>query len=349
MTRIKLMKLPRSVLVGEDVLKKTFEVISDLRLEGPLTVVSDKNTYPIAGRKLESLLKQDLHVESHIIDDATVEEVQRLEEVLQKQMSSFAIAAGGGRVIDVTKLASKNTGIDFISVPTAAAHDGITSSRASIKVDGKTSSIGAEPPIAIIADTNIIGRAPRRLLASGCGDIISKYTSVRDWELARDEVGEEYSEYASALSLMSAKIIMDSSDNVGDGSEESVRRVVKALISCGVAMSIAGSSRPASGSEHKFSHAIDRLIDSPALHGEQCGVGSIMMMYLHGGDWQKIKDALKKIGAPTTAKELGLDDDLIVKALVEARNIRPERYTILEKVKLTRIEAYDLARSTGVI
>ena len=56
------------------------------------------------------------------------------------------------------------------------------------------------------------------------------------------------------------------------------------MISSGMAISIAGNSRPASGSEHKFSHALDMIAPKPALHGEQCGVGTIMMMYLHGGD-----------------------------------------------------------------
>ncbi|MFQ5800438.1 MAG: NAD(P)-dependent glycerol-1-phosphate dehydrogenase, partial [Candidatus Hydrothermarchaeales archaeon] len=288
-------------------------------------------------------------VKVEIISDATSEEVSRVEELLRNNCSRFAVAVGGGKVIDVTKLASKNSGIEFLSIPTAAAHDGIASSRASIKRDGNTVSIGANAPVAIIADTAVIQRGPYRLLASGCGDIISKYTSVKDWELARDKRGEEFSEYAAALSMMSAKIIMDSSATISNGSEESTRKVVKALISCGVAMSIAGSSRPASGSEHKFSHALDAIAQNPALHGEQCGVGTIMMMRLHGGDWEKIKEALSKIGAPTTAKELGIEEGLIVKALVKAREIRPERYTILEEVKLTERDAERLARETGVI
>src|SRR5256886_17639739 len=77
--------------------------------------------------------------------------------------------------------------------------------------------------------------------------------------------------------------------------EESAWFVCKALVSSGVAMSIAGSSRPASGSEHKFSHALDRIAKKPGLHGEQCGVGTIMMMYLHAGNWQEVRDALLAI------------------------------------------------------
>ena len=125
--------------------------------------------------------------------------------------------------------------------------------------------------------------------------------------------------------------------------------VVEALISCGYAMCIAGSSRPCSGSEHLFSHALDMVASKPALHGEQVGVGTIMMMYLHGGDWKRVKEALQALGAPTTAKELGVSDDAVIEALTIAHKIRPDRYTILGDKGLTREAAERLAVNTGVI
>jgi glycerol-1-phosphate dehydrogenase [NAD(P)+] len=114
-------------------------------------------------------------------------------------------------------------------------------------------------------------------------------------------------------------------------------------------MSVAGSSRPCSGSEHLFSHALDRISERPSLHGEQCGVGAIMMMYLHGGDWRRLKNALLTIGAPTTARELGVSPDEVVRALMMAHAIRPERYTILGDNGLTREAAERLAVTTGVV
>ena len=85
------------------------------------------------------------------------------------------------------------------------------------------------------------------------------------------------------------------------------------------------------------------------MHGEQCGVGSIMMVYLHGGDWEKIRDTLKKIGAPTTSEELGVSKRKIIEALVRAHKIRPERYTILGETGLTPKAAKRVAKITGVI
>jgi len=133
-----------------------------------------------------------------------------------------------------------------------------------------------------------------------------------------------------------------------DQADESAKIVVKALISSGVAMSIAGSSRPASGSEHKFAHAMNRIAPGRALHGELCGLGTIMMMYLHGGDWEMIRGALVQVGAPTTASQLGLNAEQVIEALISAHKIRPDRYTILD-TGLNSKAAARAAEATGII
>ena len=144
-------------------------------------------------------------------------------------------------------------------------------------------------------------------------------------------------------------LITDNIANIKPNLEPSARIVMKSLFSGGMAISIAGSSRPASGSEHLFSHALDKILDKPALHGEQCGIGTIMMMYLHGGDWRVIKNALESVQAPTTAAEVGISEEEIIDALVMANKLRPERYTILGDNGISREAAYELAYKTEVI
>src|SRR2546422_939676 len=227
----------------------------------------------------------------------------------------------------------------------------IVADETTMKIAGMTveRELAAQTPIAVIMDTGVIAESPFRLLASGCGDIISNLAAVKDWALARNLRNEYYSSYAAALSELAAHLVIENASTIKPRLEESAWFVCKALVSSGVAMSIAGSSRPASKSEHKVSHARDRIAKKPGLHGEQCGVGTIMMMYLHAGNWQEVRDALLTIGAPTTARALGVTDDEVVQALVHAHEVNKERYTILGDEGLTLEAAERLAKITKVV
>jgi glycerol-1-phosphate dehydrogenase [NAD(P)+] len=349
-SKYKVMELPRCVVVGHGVLPSIPETCARLGMPDTALLVADEVTRHIAGRDIEQLLQDaGFETETLCIKEADSGTIDRVQEKAREMGDTFLAGIGGGRPIDVAKCASFNVKMPFISVPTAASHDGIVSSRASVLVNGAKESLEAQTPIAVFADTEIIAKSPFRMMAAGCGDIISNKTAVLDWKLAAREKGEEYSSYAGTLSEITAEMLIRNADQIKPGLEESAWQVLKALVSSGVAMSIAGTSRPASGSEHKFSHALDRIAEKPALHGEQCGIGTIMMMRLHGGDWAAVRDALATIGAPTTAKAMGISGEEVVKALVMARDIRPERFTVLGKAALTAESADALASETGVL
>jgi glycerol-1-phosphate dehydrogenase [NAD(P)+] len=341
-------KLPREIHSGPGVIKETGSICKDLKLKGRVLVASGPKTMKIAGEKaISSLQDHDFEVDTIIVEKPSYDAVAQVQDCMDNVCAVLGV--GGGKVIDVAKMAATNLGANSVSIPTAASHDGISSPRASIKNKGGSVSLAVEPPVGVIADTQIISQAPFRLLAAGSGDIISNYTAILDWKLAHRLLNEDFSDSAVALSLITAETMIKSADAIKEGLIESAAIVVKALISSGMAISIAGNSRPASGSEHKFSHALDLLAPQPALHGEQCGVGTIMMMYLHGGDWEFIRDTLKTIKAPVNAHDLGIEPEYIIKALTEAHKIRKERYTILGDRGLTEEAAEKLARKTGVI
>ena len=257
------------------------------------------------------------------------------------------IGIGGGRSVDIAKMIAFNLKKPFVSLPTAASHDGIASPFVSVRSD-KPHSIVASAPLGVFVDIDIIKKAPKRLLASGCGDLVANIIAVRDWELGRDKTGEYFGRYSANLASMSAKMLMENSDLFAKKGLD-VRVIVEALISAGVASCIAGSSRPCSGAEHLFSHALDRLAPGVGLHGEKCGIGAIMMAKLQGQDWKKIIKTLKNVGAPTTAKKIGLKPATLAKALTIAQSLRPERYTILKQSKMTEKKAIALAKSTKVL
>jgi glycerol-1-phosphate dehydrogenase [NAD(P)+] len=344
------MQLPREVIVGEGVIERVAEISNRLGFTSSALIVTGSRTWHVAGKTVKAILEDDgLKVETLIVESATLWDVRAVEEKIKTLKPQVVFGVGGGTKIDIAKLSSARQEVPFISVPTTASHDGIASPLSSIKGLEKPFSVMAQAPIAIIADTNIIKRASYRLIASGCGDVIAKFTAVKDWKLAHDEKGEYYGEYAASLALMSAELVMQNAKLISPGNEEGLRVLLEALISCGVAMSIAGSSRPCSGSEHLFSHALDLIKPNSSMHGERCGVGTIMMAYLHGADWKRIKETLEIIGAPTNAEGLGLTKEEVVKSLCMASSIRPERYTILNKLNLSLEECEKVAKSTGVI
>ncbi|ODS35541.1 MAG: NAD(P)-dependent glycerol-1-phosphate dehydrogenase [Candidatus Altiarchaeales archaeon WOR_SM1_86-2] len=330
---MKNIELPRKVIIGEGVINKIKDVCDDLGLVGNPLVISDVKTKEIAGSEVADSLNSGIRV---------LKDSENIEEITISDNVGFVLGVGGGRVIDAAKLLAFKSRVPFLSVPTAVSHDGIASPLVSLN-KGERVSVEARSPVGVIADTRIIRRAPHRLLAAGCGDAISNYTAVLDWKLAHKEKGEYFGDYASALSDMSAQIVMENALKIRDD----VSIVVEASISSGVAIGIAGSSRPCSGSEHLFSHVLDVICPKPALHGEQCGVGTIMMAYLHDADWERVRDSLKEVGTPVNAKELGIDEDYIIEALTTAHKIR-DRYTILRD-GLCYDDAYELAKSTEVI
>jgi glycerol-1-phosphate dehydrogenase [NAD(P)+] len=344
------MVFPRIVLVGHGVLDDLSSTCRQFDFPERGAVITGPKTAELAGNRAAEILRDGgFRAATVIAGEATGAEVDRAAAEVRSAEARFLVGVGGGSKIDITKVVAARLGIPFLSLPTSAAHDGISSPRASLHGSPTVTSTEAAVPMGVIADTALIVQAPFRLLASGCADVISNTTAVLDWKLAVRLRGEEFSSTAATLSEYAAQEVIDHAESIKPNLEESVWIAIRPILVAGIAMSVAGSSRPCSGGEHLFSHALDRISAHPGLHGEQCGVGAIMMMYLHGGDWRRLKSALLSIGAPTTARELGVSNEEVVEALVKAHSIRPDRYTILGDNGLTREAADRLANVTGVV
>jgi glycerol-1-phosphate dehydrogenase [NAD(P)+] len=346
------MELPRKILVGDGVVSQVSTVIRSIDSgAAKVAIITGPIVRARAGSECDSSLeKASLKCSWYVISDASMDTVARLQDEIADRLPDIVIGFGGGRSVDVAKMTAFKIGRPFLSVPTSASHDGISSPFVSIRGTHEPHSIKANTPIGVVADTHLMSQAPRRLLAGGCGDLIAKVTAVKDWELARDENSEYFGSYAANLACMSAKIILGESSKLKRKSLSSIRTIVEALISAGVAACIAGSSRPCSGAEHLFSHAVEYVAGpNYGLHGERVGLGTIMMAKLHGLEWEKMSEALENVGAPTKAKQIGLTEEQVVKALTTAQSLRPERYTILSKVKLDKKLAHRLAKSVKVI
>ena len=342
------MELPRLIVIGEKNISEFGKFLRSLNHPKKVSLVSGINVRKFLQKKIqESLSLAKIRYVWHAAKSNEIKFINEIQKDVKKDRSDLIIGIGGGRSVDIAKMISFNLNKPFVSLPTAASHDGIASPFVSIR-SNKPHSIVATAPLGVFVDIDIIRKAPKKLLASGCGDLIANLIAVKDWQLGRDKTGEYYGRYSANLAAMSAQILMENSKIFAKKGLDA-RVIVEALISAGVASCIAGSSRPCSGAEHLFSHALDKLAPGVGLHGEKCGIGAIMMAKLQGQDWKKIARVLRDVGAPTTAKKIGLKPDTLAKALTIAQDLRPERYTILKEVDMTFKKAIDLAKSTKVL
>jgi len=342
------MELPRLIEIGEKNIGDFGKFLRSVNKPKKVSLICGTNVQKVLKVKIEKSLKiKKIQFVWHTSIDNQIKSINKIEKNVKKDKSNLIVGIGGGRSVDTAKLISYNLSIPFVSLPTAASHDGMASPFVSVKSD-KPHSIVASAPMGVFVDIDIIKKAPSKLLASGCGDLIANIIAVKDWQLGHKKTKEYYGRYAADLAMMSAKIVMEnSSEFAKKGLDERV--IVEGLISAGVASCIAGSSRPCSGAEHLFSHALDKIAPGIGLHGEKCGIGSILMAKLQGQDWKKIIKTLKDVGAPTTAKQIGLKSDMIIEALMIAQGLRPKRYTILKEIKMTKKVAMNLAKITKVI
>jgi glycerol-1-phosphate dehydrogenase [NAD(P)+] len=345
------MELPRKILVGDNVISELGNFVTDINNRISNVVIISGET---VRTKIEDNIKKSFE-KSHISNywfirkDASFETISRIKLDIEELKPDIILGIGGGKSVDVGKMVAYGIKKSFISIPTSASHDGISSPFVSLKGSNKPHSIKVNTPIGILADIKLISEAPTRLLSSGCGDLIGKLTAVKDWELARDDNNEYFGAYSAYLAKLSADIIMNKSKELLLN-EYGIRTIIEALISAGVAAGIAGSSRPCSGSEHLFSHALEYITDGNCgLHGERVGLGTIIMSKLYDMDFERIRDVLENVKAPVKANQINLTEKDVVRSLLIAQDLRPERYTILSKTKLDKKSAYELAKSAKVI
>lgn len=346
------MELPRKILVGDNVISELGNFIIDItnrRISSVIIISGETVRTKIEDNIKKSFEKSHIRNYWFIRKDASFETVSRIKIEIEELTPDIILGIGGGKSVDVGKMIAYSIKKPFISIPTSASHDGISSPFVSLKGSNKPHSIKVNTPIGILADIKLISEAPTRLLSSGCGDLIGKLTAVKDWELARDDNNEYFGAYSAHLAKLSADILMHKSKELLLN-EYGVRTIIEALISAGVAAGIAGSSRPCSGSEHLFSHALEYITDGNCgLHGERVGLGTIIMSKLYGMDFEGIIDVLENVKAPVKANQINLTEKDVVQSLLIAQDLRPERYTILSKTKLDKKSAYELAKSSKVI
>ncbi len=348
--------VPRSIIIGKSVLSKIPSVIESLRLDPKIMILTGPRTRKIVGEDIFDIISnQGYDCEILIIENSLLETASTYVDQVNLYNPNILISAGGGKTIDIGKYCLKNTHkkIEMITIPTSTPHDGIASPF--IFLDDPTETFLGEcrPPVAIIADVDIILKNPDliRFLAAGVGDTIGKITAIWDWQYAWRIKSEKYSRFVGGVlenvdSLFQSQV----SEALADP-ESAVQIVLKALLIAGVLMGTSSDIRVGYGSEHMFSAAL--AAETPGLdivHGERIALGTILSAKLQGQDHIKIINILEKAGCPTTLNDLHdeIPPESVIQALQKAHTVH-SMYTILGQSGLTSNAAWKLAKSTGVI
>ncbi|MFF4209288.1 iron-containing alcohol dehydrogenase family protein [Streptomyces sp. NPDC001796] len=269
------------------------------------------------------------------VGGGTLDDAVRLAGEMKSGHYDALVGLGGGKIIDCAKFAAARVGLPLVAVPTNLAHDGLCSPVATLDNDAGRGSYGVPNPIAVVIDLDVIRDAPARFVRAGIGDAISNINSIADWELSNRVNGEKVDGLAAAMARQAGEAVLRHPGGIGDNGFLQV--LAEALVLTGIAMSISGDSRPASGSCHEINHAFDLLFPKrAAAHGEQCGLGAAFAMYLRGAHEEAafMAQVLRRHGLPVLPQEIGFTVDEFVRVVEFAPQTRPGRYTILEHLDL---------------
>ena len=302
---------------------------------GAVLVLTSPLPEPIAHKARSAISDAGVAIVDWIqIDNNEFEEAVRIFGRLPKKVGSI-IGIGGGKALDTAKYVAFLAGKPYIAVPTSLSNDGFCSPQASLTFGGKRRSLPAVMPQGLVLDVGVCLAAPRSLWLSGVGDLVSKFTAVRDWKLAFRKNGEQVDDLAALLSDASVYQFLASPTF----DEAGTALLGTALMLNGIAMEICGSSRPASGSEHLISHALDATSRRPRLHGLQVGVASYMISRLQGKHTDAIAHLFHQTGFWAEICKDPFSRAEWLEAVRMASSVKEDFYTILSvRDRLPEIE-----------
>ena len=238
------------------------------------------------------------------------------------------IGIGGGKAIDAVKYMSFLKKLPFISIPTSTSNDGFSSPGASLLVSGRRMSLPAKTPYGIIVDIDVIKGAPEKFIYSGIGDLVSNITALYDWKFEEDHGKTIIDDFATMLSKKAVNsFVRTEFKTIKD--DLFLKELVDSLTLDGISMEIAGDSSPSSGSEHLISHALDKFLETPELHGIQVGIATYIMSNVQNHRFKRISKILNETGFFKYVKTLKMRKEDFKKAIDIAPSIKPSRYTYI--------------------
>ncbi|MDE7224208.1 MAG: iron-containing alcohol dehydrogenase family protein [Acetatifactor sp.] len=279
---------------------------------------------------MDSLKEAGIEVlEYREIDTVCIDDIVEMAFTLPNKVQTI-ISIGGGKVIDAGKYAAFLRNLPFISVPTSSSSDGFSSASASLIVEGRRTSVPARLAHGIIVDTDVIRTAPERFIYSGIGDMVSKITALYDWQFEARAGYAQVNDFAVMIAKKAVNsFVRTPFQNIQE--ELFLRELLDSLAMSGIANEIAGSSAPTSGSEHLISHALDKLLEQPQLHGIQVGIATYLMAKVQDHRYVRVNRIFTDTGFWKYVETLGMTKEDFRGAIDLAPSIKPYRHTYLHE------------------
>jgi glycerol-1-phosphate dehydrogenase [NAD(P)+] len=342
-TKTRVLRVPRVLDVSRANMARISAILqrAGFPLHRVLLVSGGGFTRRCAERIADGLTEAGARVHVRPVTVASHGQAARVTGEAAELAVDLLVGIGGGRAIDVAKTAALACEVDVVTVPTSITHDGISSPVASLCDDaGMRSSVPAAMPAGVIIDIDVVEAAPPAMLRAGVGDLLSNLSAIEDWRLADARGRDTYDAYSALIADGAARPVLALDGLARPGR---IEVLAKGLVLSGLAMVTAGTSRPCSGAEHLISHSLDRLLGGTArLHGEQVALGTLVSTVARGAPAEEFRAAFRRCGVPTHPADLGLPVELMVEAVMRAPATRPNRYTILDEVDLSRSAVAEL-------
>ncbi len=281
----------RQLIYAEDALERLPEVLGSLVAGRRIVVISDQRTWEVVGRAAHDILRRSHWSVHHIVVPDTDRGSPICDDTTRDWLNArlppvdIALAVGSGVINDLTKWVAFDRGLPYAVMATAASMNGYTAANVAPTLRGVKTLIRAQSPLAVLAVPSIIVGAPFELTSAGFGDVIAKPVSSADWLLNHVFFGEHFCRYCSEIFSELEPYYLEHPGDVKDRKPMAIEALFKALLYSGIAMTIMGTSAPASGGEHLLSHTLDMMssVDGVPhdLHGRQVGLGTLFASALY--------------------------------------------------------------------
>lgn len=322
--------IPALLKIGPGALGELGTYLKDLRMEKVVILFGNGLIEMFGMDVMKSLAEMGIDVlEYQELDTVRLEDLTSLAFSMPAKTQAV-IGIGGGKVIDAAKYCGFLRNLAFISIPTSASSDGFSSASASLLVEGRRKSVPARLAYGIVVDTQIIKSAPKKFIYSGIGDMVSKITALYDWKFEEEHGYGKVNDFAT---MIAKKAVNSFVRTPFESIEEDlfIKELLDSLAMSGIANEIAGSSAPTSGSEHLISHALDKMLEQPQLHGIQVGIATYLMSVVQDHRYKRVNTIFTQTGFWDFVKTLEMRHVDFEQAIDLAPSIKPFRHTYLHE------------------